>query len=102
MMFEIARGIAEKLGVDVHFDRSSTSFNALVKRVGSDDFDLAIGKLGLTYNRLYDAFPVQYLSFRHALLANRKLISSIGIDPDDSSFGDALKDYNFKIASIAN
>jgi len=99
---ELARGIAEKLGVDVQFDRSSTSFNALVKRVGSDDFDLAIGKLGLTYNRLYDAFPVQYLSFRHALLANRKLISSIGIDPDDSAFGDALKNYNFKIASIAN
>ena len=99
---ELARGIAEKLGVDVQFDRSSTSFNALVKRVGSDDFDLAIGKLGLTYTRLYDAFPVQYLSFRHALLANRKLISSIGIDPDDSAFGDALKYYNFKIASIAN
>ena len=99
---ELARQLAGKLGVDVEFDRSSESFNSLVKRVGAGDFDLAIGKLGLTYKRLYDAFPIQYLSFRHALLANRKFISSLKVDPDDPEFGSALKSSQIRIGSIAN
>ena len=88
---ELARGLAEKLGVDVEFDRTSTSFNNLVQRVGADDFDLAIGKLGLTYERLYDAFAIQYLSFRHAFLANRNFVSSLGVDPADVRFEEILK-----------
>ena len=99
---ELARQLAGKLGVDVEFDRTSESFNSLVKRVGAGDFDLAIGKLGLTYKRLYDAFPIQYLSFRHALLANRKFISSLKVDPDDPEFGSALKSSQIRIGSISN
>ena len=99
---ELARQLAGKLGVNVEFDRTSESFNSLVKRVGAGDFDLAIGKLGLTYNRLYDAFPIQYLSFRHALLANRKFISSLKVDPDDPEFGSALKSSQIRIGSISN
>jgi len=99
---DLATGLAEKLGVDIQFDRSSTSFNELVQRVGADDFDIAIGKLGLTYKRLYDAFPIQYLSFRHALLADRSFISSLGIDPDDPKFGDVLKNSKMRIGSIEN
>ena len=99
---ELAKGLAEKLGVDIQFDRSSTSFNQLVKRVGADDFDIAIGKLGLTYNRLFDAFPIQYLSFRHALLADRSFVASLGVDPDDSKFGDVLRQSKIRIGSIEN
>ena len=98
----LARGLAEKLGVEVQFDRSSTSFNDLVRRVGADDFDLAIGKLGLTYKRLYDAFPIQYLSFRHAFLADRNFVASLGVDPDDASFGKVLRNANMRIGSISN
>ena len=99
---QLARGLAEKLGVKVQFDRSSTSFNDLVRRVGADDFDLAIGKLGLTYKRLYDAFPIQYLSFRHAFLADRNFVASLGVDPDDASFGKVLRNANMRIGSISN
>ncbi len=99
---QLARGLAEKLGVEVQFDRSSTSFNELVRRVGADDFDLAIGKLGLTYKRLYDAFPIQYLSFRHAFLADRNFVTSLGVDPDDASFGKVLQNANMRIGSISN
>jgi len=99
---QVARGLAEKLGVEVRFDRSSTSFNDLVRRVGADNFDLAIGKLGLTYKRLYDAFPIQYLSFRHAFLADRNFVSSLGVDPDDASFGKVLRDASMRIGSISN
>ena len=99
---EFARTLASKLGVEIQFDRSSTSFNNLVERVGNGDFDVAIGKLGLTYNRLFDAFPIQYLSFRHAFLANRGFIASLGVDPDDPKFGETLKNSNIRIGSIQN
>ena len=99
---DLARGLADKLGVDVRFDRDSTSFNNLVERAGAGDFDLAIGKLGLTYSRLYDAFPIQYMNFRHALLADRKFVSSLGVDPDSPDFGKALKASKIRIGSIRN
>ena len=99
---DLARTLAGKLNVDIEFDRSSTSFNNLVERVGKGDFDLAIGKLGLTYNRLFDAFPIQYLSFRHAFLANRDFISSLKVDPDDPKFGEILKNSMIRIGSIKN
>ena len=99
---EFARTLASKLGVEIQFDRSSTSFNNLVERVGNGDFDIAIGKLGLTYNRLFDAFPIQYLSFRHAFLANRGFIASLGVDSDDPKFGETLKNSNIRIGSIQN
>tara|TARA_B100002051_G_scaffold276005_1_gene321978 strand:+ start:704 stop:1555 length:852 start_codon:yes stop_codon:yes gene_type:complete len=99
---EFARTLASKIGVDIQFDRSSTSFNNLVERVGVGDFDIAIGKLGLTYNRLFDAFPVQYLSFRHSFLADRSFVASLGVDPEDSKFGETLKNSNIRIGSIEN
>ena len=99
---DFARTLASKLGVDIQFDRSSTSFNNLVERVGNGDFDIAIGKLGLTYNRLFDAFPIQYLSFRHAFLANRGFVASLGVDPDDPRFGEILKNSTIRIGSIKN
>ena len=99
---DFARTLASKLGVDVQFDRSSTSFNNLVERVGIGDFDIAIGKLGLTYNRLFDAFPIQYLSFRHAFLANREFVASLGVDPDEPKFGEILKNSTIRIGSIKN
>lgn len=99
---ELARGLASKLGVDIRFDRTSTNLNQLVQRVGAEEFDLAIGKLGLTYKRLYNAFPIQYMSFRHALLADRRFVASLGIDPDDSTFGEALRQSKIRIGSIEN
>ena len=99
---ELARSLAKKLGVEIKFDRTSKNFNSLVKRVGANDFDIAIGKLGLTYNRLFDAFPVQYLSFRHSLLANRKFVSSLGVDSDDPEFASVLKNSAMRIGSISN
>lgn len=99
---DFVRALASKLGVDIQFDRSSTSFNNLVERVGNGDFDIAIGKLGLTYNRLFDAFPIQYLSFRHAFLANRGFVASLGVDPDAPRFGEILKNSTIRIGSIKN
>ena len=97
---EIARGLARELNVDVYFDRSSESLNQLVARVGKGDFDLAIGKLGLTYKRMFDGFPVQYLKFRHALLADRSFLASLSSEPGTPGFADELKNSSIKIGSI--
>ena len=46
---DFARKLASELEVDVKFDRNSKDFNDLVRRVGAKEFDLAMGKLGTTY-----------------------------------------------------
>ncbi|MAH58090.1 MAG: hypothetical protein CMN91_06595 [Synechococcus sp. ARS1019] len=98
---DIARDLANELGVDVQFDRTSEDLNTLVRRVGAGDFDMAIGKLGLNYKRMFNAYPVHYLNFRHALLANRTFVSSLSSEPGNSEFAEALKNSNIKIASLA-
>ena len=98
---DLARGLAKALGVEVRFDRESTSFNNLVVRAGRDDFDIAIGKLGQSYSRLSDAFPIQYLRLRHALLVNRQFLSSLGIEPSDPSFGDIFRKSSMRIGGIS-
>ncbi len=79
---DIAKKIAKSLEVQIRFDRNSTSFNNLVKRAGNSEVDFAIGKLGTTYNRLYNAFPHYYMSFRHAFLIDRKILALAGKEND--------------------
>ena len=71
-----------------------------MRRVGAGDFDLAIGKLGLNYKRMYDAFPVHYLDFRHALLADRSFLSTLPGAPGDSDFAEVLQKSQIKIGSM--
>ena len=96
----IARDLAKELNVGVEFDRTSDNLNDLVRRVGAGDFDMAIGKLGLNYKRMFNAYPVHYLNFRHALLANRTFVSSLPIEPGNPEFPDILKNSNIRIASL--
>lgn len=97
---EVARGLAKKLNVGVQFDRSSANLNDLVRRVATGDFDIAIGKLGRTYQRLFDAFPVHYLDFRHALLANRTFLSELPDEPGTPGFSKVLEQSAIKIGSL--
>lgn len=98
---DIVRGLAKELNVDIEFDRSSVNLNDLVRRAGAGDFDLAIGKLGLNYKRMYDAFPVHYLDFRHALLADRSFLSTLSGVPGDSNFAEVLQKSQIKIGSMS-
>jgi len=99
---EIAKNFAKQIGVEVKFDRESKSFNDLVRRAGANDVDLAIGKLGTTYKRMKDAHPHEYMSFRHALLANRKTLSSLQGDIPNDKFAEIILESNLKIGFIAN
>ena len=99
---EIAKNFAREIGVDVKYDRESKSFNDLVKRAGSNEVDFAIGKLGTTYKRMEDAHPHEYMSFRHALLANRKRLSNLQGNIPNDKFAKVILESNIKIGFIAN
>ena len=74
---DIVRGFAKNIGVEAVFDKKSKTYNGLLKRTGEEAFDLTIGKLSTFYKRMEDAHPHEYMTFRHALLANRRVISKI-------------------------
>ena len=99
---QIARDFAAELGVEAVFDRDSSSFNDLVRRAGAGDFDIAIGKLGTTYKRMFNAHPHEYMNFRHAILSNRKSIASIQGNIPDEEFASALLESEIRIGFIAN
>lgn len=98
---EIARTIARRLGVRLVLDRQSTSFNDLVTRAGRGEVDLAIGKLGTTYSRLFDADPHGYMNFRQALLIDRRVLSRIGQETDPK-LGQKLKQAPLRLGAIRN
>lgn len=69
---QIAREIADKLGVKVKFDRSAKSFDEVVTNVVQGKADVAISKLSRTFPRAKNVrFSVPYMTFRHGLLLNR-------------------------------
>lgn len=98
---ELATRLAERLGVKVVFDQDSKSFDDLVRRSGSGEVDIAIGKLGTTYSRLYNSNPQTYLEFNQALLINRQSLSSIGKD-NDKDLGKKIRNSKIRIGAIAN
>lgn len=97
---DFARKLASELEVDVKFYRNSKDFNDLVRRVGAKEFDLAMGKLGTTYERLFNAFPVQYMKLRHAILANRQSLEKNDLRSGLPDFGDRLKNSSIRIGSM--
>lgn len=69
---QIAREIADKLGVEVKFDRSAKSFDEVVTNVVQGRADVAISKLSRTFPRAKNVrFSVPYITFKHGLLINR-------------------------------
>jgi len=75
---DLARGIAAELGVEVVFDRSAVTFDAMVQKLASGEADLAIGKLSRTLQRgrsiLYSR---PYAMLHQGLLANRVNLARI-------------------------
>jgi ABC-type amino acid transport substrate-binding protein len=97
---DIVRKIANNIGVEAVFDRKSKTYNGLLKRTGSDEFDLSIGKLSTFYKRMEDAHPHEYMQFRHALLANRKTISKLQGPVPDTKLAPLLLTSTMKIGVI--
>jgi len=69
---KIARDLANRLGVDVTFNRSATTFNEVVDTVFNQNADIAISKISRTMNRIQRVrFSEPYLRMRQGLLVNR-------------------------------
>jgi ABC-type amino acid transport substrate-binding protein len=97
---DIVRNLANNIGVRAVFDRESNSYNGLLKRTGNDEFDLTIGKLSTFYKRMQDAHPHEYMQFRHALLANRKIISRLQGQVPDNKLAPILLSSSIKVGVI--
>ena len=97
---DIVRKFAKNLGVEAIFDRDSKTYNGLLKRTGADEFDISIGKLSTFYKRMEDAHPHEYMNFRHALLANRRVISKLQGQTPNEKFAPILLDSNIKVGFI--
>ncbi|MCG8610666.1 MAG: transporter substrate-binding domain-containing protein [Pseudomonadales bacterium] len=76
----IIRGFANLLGVDVEFDRSAATFNAVIDKVANREVDLAICKLSMTFSRAMRVrFTEPYIVLHQGLLINRlKLAQQAG------------------------
>ena len=68
----LSKGIADQLGVDVHFIRTARTFNDTVNLVYEHKADIAISKISRTLSRTKKVlFSNPYLTMRQSLLLNR-------------------------------
>jgi ABC-type amino acid transport substrate-binding protein len=73
---QLARDLADKLGVRVEFNRSATTFNEVVDNVFNQEADIAISKISRTMKRVQRVrFSEPYLRMRQGLLINRLKIA---------------------------
>lgn len=69
---QLAQDIAEKLGVEVSFNRQPQTFDAVIDHLASGEADIAISLLSDTLNRAFQVnFSEEYVVLRQTLLANR-------------------------------
>ncbi|PSN13569.1 amino acid ABC transporter substrate-binding protein [filamentous cyanobacterium CCT1] len=69
---QLAQDIAEKLGVEVSFNRQPQTFDAVIDRLRLGDADIAISLLSDTLNRALQVnFSEEYVVLRQTLLVNR-------------------------------
>lgn len=69
---DMARRVADELGVRVRFNRSPTTFDGVAEAVAAGQADLGISRLARTLNRgKYVHFSNTYMHLGHALLINR-------------------------------
>jgi ABC-type amino acid transport substrate-binding protein len=95
---EIARGLAENLGVTLRFNRTAKTFNEVVDLVANNEADLAISKLSQTLQRAkIISFSQPYLTMRHGLLLNRLQLTKAARNKDIVDF---LKDFEGRIGVI--
>ena len=97
---DIVRQFANNIGVEAVFDKDSETYNGLLKRTSAGEFDLTIGKLSTFYKRMEDAHPHEYMTFRHALLANRRVISKIQGQIPNEKLTPVLTSSKIKIGFI--
>lgn len=102
----LAPDIAEKLCVELAFDRSAETFDGVVDKVRSGEADLAVSLLSDTHERaLLVSFSKCYVSVRQFLLINRleyaKLTAQIGNGGQGASVTSLLNNPTARIGVIS-
>jgi polar amino acid transport system substrate-binding protein len=84
---EIASDIAEKLGVEIIFNRQADTFDGLISEVAEGRADIAVSLLSNTLERATRvSFSRSYVSVRQFLLINRLELSKLIARSGDANF----------------
>lgn len=96
--YDLAKGIADSLGVKLELNRTLDTNNALVDLVASGDADIAISVISDTVDRAMKVdFSNSYLSVPFGLMINKKELVSNNIENNPLNY---LKTNSVKIAAI--
>jgi polar amino acid transport system substrate-binding protein len=96
---DLAKALAKELGVQVRFNRTARTFNAVVDTVARGEADLAISKLSRTLARSQViSFTQPYLTLNHALILNRVAFAQ---HARERAAPDVIRKFNGTIGVIA-
>jgi ABC-type amino acid transport substrate-binding protein len=97
---DLAKSVAETLGVQAVFNRDGKSFNDAVKLVAEDKADMSTAKISRTLARSQIVlFSNPYITLPHAMLVNRLRFAQIA---KGKSMAEVMQDYSDTIGVIAN
>lgn len=96
---EIAKSIAEVMGVRLEFNRSGKSFNDAVKLVADNQADISTAKISRTLERAQTVlFTAPYITLPHALLVNRLRFAQISAG---KPVAEVMQNYTDTVGVIA-
>ena len=96
---DLAKAFAKELGVQVRFNRTAKTFNAVVETVARGEADMAISKLSRTLARTQViSFTQPYLTLNHALILNRVAFAQ---HARERAAPDVIRRFNGTIGVIA-
>ncbi len=97
---DLAKKIAEELGINLVISREAVSFNDLVTIVSSGKADIAVSKLSRTLPRSRTVkFSTPYMTFRQGLLFNRLQLAKVAGAEKVKSY---VRNYTGSIGVIEN
>ena len=96
---DLAKAIGKELGVNVRFNRTPKTFNAVVDTIARGEADIAISKLSRTLARAQViSFSQPYLSLNHALILNRVKFAQFA---RDRALPDVIRGFGGSVGVIA-
>lgn len=95
---DIAKGLADSLGVKPKFVRVSGSFDNMTEALKNDEVDVIVGTYSRSYDRMsYIDFSKPYLSLRFAVMVNKKAMIEAKINSNPIPY---MKENNVSIALL--
>ncbi|MGZ5817420.1 MAG: substrate-binding periplasmic protein, partial [Burkholderiaceae bacterium] len=96
---DMAKSIAETMGLQIVFNRDAKSFNEAVTLVANGQADIATAKISRTLERAQSVlFSEPYITLPHALLVNRLRYAEIS---QGRPLAEVMQQYNGTIGVIA-